>query len=51
MPVITSTVKALSFRTDHPDKQCKLRSTCSVGIDVIGVYTVAISSAHVAEPQ
>ena len=44
--VRTSTVKTLNFRSDHPDKQCKLRSACSLGISVIRVYTVAIMSAH-----
>ena len=42
----TSTVKTLSFWTVHPDKQCKLRSACSLGIGVIRVYTVAIPSVH-----
>ena len=44
--VRTSTVKALSFRTYHLDKQCKLRSVCSLGIGLIRVYIVAIPSAH-----
>ena len=42
----TSTVKTLSFWTVHPDKQCKLRSACSLGIGVTWVYTVAIPSVH-----
>ena len=42
----TSTVNTLSFWTVHPTKQCKLRSACSLGIGVIRVYTVAISSVH-----
>ena len=41
-----SIVKALSFRTYHLDKQCKLRSVCSLGIGLIRVYIVAIPSAH-----
>ena len=41
-----STVKSLSFRTDHQDKQCKLRPACSLGIGLIRTYTVAIPSAH-----
>ena len=42
----TSTVKTLSFFTVYPDKRCKLRSACSLGIGVIRVYTVAIPSVH-----
>ena len=42
----TSTVKNLSFWTVYLDKQCKLRSACSLGIGVIRVYTVAIPSVH-----
>ena len=42
----TSTIETLRFRSDHPDKQCKLRSACSLGIGLIRVYTVAILSAH-----
>ena len=45
--IATCTIKTLSFRTDHLDKQCKrLRSACSSGISLIRVYTVAIPSAH-----
>ena len=44
--VRTSTFKALTFRPDHLDKQCKLRSICSLGIGLIRVYTVAIPTAH-----
>ena len=46
-----NTVKTLSFRTDHIDKPCKLRSACSFGIGVIRVYKVAIPDAHCVEPQ
>ena len=42
----TSTVKTGSFLTDHLEKQCKLRSACSIGISLIRVYTVAIPSAY-----
>ena len=41
-----ATVKTLCFRIDHLVKHCKLRSTCSLGISLIRVYTVAIPSAH-----
>ena len=44
--VRTSTVKTLSFWTDHLDKQCKLRSACSLGIGLIRVYAVSILSTH-----
>ena len=42
----TSTTKTQSFLTDHLEKQCKLRSACSIGISLIRVYTVAIPSAY-----
>ena len=41
-----STLKTFSFRTDHLDRQCKLKSARSVGIGLIRVHTVAIPSAH-----
>ena len=41
-----STVKTLSFRTDHPDKRCKMRSACSLEIGATRVYAIDIPSAH-----
>ena len=46
IPVRISTVNNLRFQTDHMDKQCKLRSACTLGIGLIRVCTVAVSSAH-----
>ena len=42
----TSTGKILNFWTDCLDKQCKLKSACSLGMRLIRVYTVDIPFAH-----